>query len=312
MKALIYHKKTFEFKEINTPSLRSNQVLIRVISTSLNAGDYRLMQINALPKSGILGSAIAGIVEAIGTDVKHCTIGDRVVCDTSSQGLGGLAEFVAVDESLCVHVPINVSLVDASACPIASTTALDALRVIKPIKEEDKVLILGASGGVGTYLIQLAKRYKALVTAVVSTHHIEQARDLVADHVINYKQYDLNQMKLKYDRILSVNGSYPISFYHNHLNENGVVVMIGGPIKQLIKNMLLFPLYSLGNKKYTVLNSKTDIHQLEEIIQLVSNKQIKPIIEKIYRFHQSIEALELFSKGHSKGKIVIQITKEFN
>ncbi len=88
--------------------------------------------------------------------------------------------------------------------------------------------------------------------------------------------------------------------------------MIGGPIKQLIKNMLLFPLYSLGNKKYTVLNSKTDIHQLEEIIQLVSNKQIKPIIEKTYLFHQSIEALELFSKGHSKGKIVIQISKELN
>lgn len=310
MKALIYQKKKFEFKDLDKPSPSLNQVLIRIVSTSLNAGDYRLIQINAVPKSGILGSSIAGIVEEIGTDVKQFNIGDRIVCDSSSLGFGGLAEYIAVDESLCVHVPLNVSLVDASACPVASTTALDALRCVKPLKEDEKLLILGASGGVGTYLIQLAKVFKTHVTAVVSTHNVEQARDLGADYVINYKRDDINQLKLRYDRILSVNGSYSISFYHNHLNDNGVVVMIGGPIKQLIKNMLLFPLYSLGNKKYKVLNSKTDLHNLKEILQLVSNKQVKPIIEKVYPFHQSDEALNLFSKGHSKGKIVIQISKE--
>lgn len=312
MKALIYQKKKFEIKEIIKPDYKPNQVLIRVVSTSLNAGDYRLIQINSVPKSGILGNAIAGIVEEVGTDVKTLHVGDRIVCDTSDVGFGGLVEYIAVDESLCIQVPLNVSLLDASACPVASTTALDALRLIRPIKEDEKLLILGASGGVGTFLIQLAKYYKAHVTAIVSTNNVEQARDLGADVVINYKRDDINQLKLRYDRILSVNGTYSHSFYNSHLKENGILVMIGGSIKQLVMNMLMFPIYSLGNKKYKLLASKTHMDNLKEILELVSKKQIKPIIEKVYPFHKSAEALTEFSKGHAKGKIVIQISNEIN
>lgn len=310
MKALHYNKKEFKFIEYDKPTPTDTQVLIRIVSTSLNAGDYRLVQLNSIPKSGILGNSIAGIVEELGPHVKSLNIGDRVVCDTSDCGFGGLAEYIAVDESICVSVPLNVSLLDASACPVASTTALNALRLETPIKEDDRVLIIGASGGVGTYMVQLAKHAKAHVTSVVSTHNMDQARDLGSDIVLNYKKDDITQLKETYDRIIVINGSYPLSFYQSHLKPNGLYVMVGGPIKQFIKNLILCPLYSLGNKKFRILNSKSNISDLQEIIQLISNKKIKPVIEKVYPFDKAIEAYQTFEKGHSKGKIVIDISNE--
>lgn len=310
MKALHYNKKEFKFIEYDKPTPTDTQVLIRIVSTSLNAGDYRLVQLNSIPKSGILGNSIAGIVEEVGPHVKSINIGDRVVCDTSDCGFGGLAEYIAVDESICVSVPLNVSLLDASACPVASTTALNALRLEKPIKEDERVLIIGASGGVGTYMVQLAKQAKAHVTSVVSTHNMDQARDLGSDIVLNYKKDDITQLKETYDRIIVINGSYPLSFYQSHLKPNGLYVMVGGPIKQFIKNLILCPLYSLGNKKFRILNSKSNISDLQEIIQLISNKKIKPVIEKVYPFDKAIEAYQTFEKGHSKGKIVIDISNE--
>lgn len=310
MKALQYNKKEFKFIERDKPTPTDTQVLIRIVSTSLNAGDYRLVQLNSIPKSGILGNSIAGIVEEVGPLVKSLNIGDRVVCDTSDCGFGGLAEYIAVDESICVSVPLNVSLLDASACPVASTTALNALRLEKPIKEDERVLIIGASGGVGTYMVQLAKQAKAHVTSVVSTHNMDQARDLGSDIVLNYKKDDITQLKETYDRIIVINGSYPLSFYQTHLKPNGLYVMVGGPIKQFIKNLILCPLYSLGNKKFRILNSKSNISDLQEIIQLISNKKIKPVIEKVYPFDKAIEAYQTFEKGHSKGKIVIDISNE--
>ncbi|MHB8096749.1 MAG: NAD(P)-dependent alcohol dehydrogenase [Erysipelotrichaceae bacterium] len=310
MKALHYNKKEFKFIELEKPSYTPNQVLVRIVSTSLNAGDYRLVQLNSIPKSGILGNSIAGIVEEVGANVQTLKVGDRIVCDTSNDGFGGLAEYIAINESLCIKVPLNVSLIDASACPVASTTALNALRVERQVKEDDRILIIGASGGVGTYMVQLAKQFNAHVTSVVSTHNMDQARDLGSDIVLNYKKDDITQLKETYDRIIVINGSYPLSFYQNHLKPNGLNVMVGGPIKQFIKNLILCPLYSLGNKKFKVLNSKSNTSDLEEIINLVSNKKIKPIIEKVYPFDKAIEAYQEFEKGHSKGKIVTQISSE--
>lgn len=312
MKALHYNKKEFKFIELDQPKPNENQVLIRIVSTSLNAGDYRLVQLNSIPKSGILGNSIAGIVEEIGAQVHTLQVGDRVVFDTSDCGFGGLAEYIAVDETICVKVPLHVSLLEASACPVASTTALNALRLEKSIKEDDRILIIGASGGVGTYMIQLAKHAKAHVTSVVSTYNMDQARDLGSDSVLNYKKDDITQLKETYDRIIVINGSYPLSFYQSHLKPSGIYVMVGGPIKQFIKNLILSPIYSLGNKKFRILNSKSNKSDLEEIIQLISNKKIKPIIEKVYPFDKAIEAYQEFEKGHSKGKIVVQITNEIN
>jgi len=309
MKALIYKDKTFNISDINRPTPQQNEVLIKVINTSLNAGDYRLVQLNSgLPKSGILGNAIAGILEELGSEVKNIKIGDSVVVDTSNSGFGGLAEYAVAQATELVRIPESVSFVDASASPVASTTALDALTLFKAVKENDKVLIIGASGGVGTFMVQLAKYFKAHVTAVCSTQNVEMVQGLKADTVINYKKDDLHQLNETYDFIITINGSYPLSLYKRLLKPTGIYIMVGGPIKEFIKNLILCPIYSLGSKKFKILNSKSDSNKLSNILDLVSVGHIKPIIEKIYPLDQSIEAFNTFEKGHSKGKIVIQVS----
>lgn len=309
MKAVIYKDKTFNLCDISRPIPQPNEVLIKVINTSLNAGDYRLVQLNSgLPKSGILGNAIAGIVEELGTDVKDIKVGDSVVVDTSNAGFGGLAEYAVAQTSELVRIPESVSFVDASACPVASTTALQALTLFKAVKENDKVLIIGASGGVGTFMVQLAKHYKANVTAVCSTQNMEMIQELKVDTVINYKKDDLHQLKETYDFIIAINGAYSLSLYKRLLKPNGIYIMVGGPIKQFIKNLLLCPIYTLGNKKFKVLSSKSNAIELAHILELIKEGKIKPIIENIYPLDQSIEAFKTFEKGHSKGKIVIQVS----
>ncbi len=308
MKALIYKDKSFSFKDIDVPIPTQDEVLIKVYNTSLNAGDYRLIQLNAgLPKSGILGNAIAGVVESLGSDVKSLNVGDRIVVDTSDAGFGGLAEYAIAKASVCVNLPDAVTFIDASACPVASTTALQALTLFKTIKQKDEVLIVGASGGVGTFAVQLAKHFGAQVTAVCSTQNVDSTRQLGADVVLNYKKDDLHALNETYDLILAINGAYPLSLYRKLLKKDGVYVMVGGPIKQFIMNMLLCPVYSLGKKKFRILNSKSNSSDLSQIIELVSEHKIKPSIELVYPFNETIEAFKTFEKGHSKGKIVIQI-----
>lgn len=310
MKAVIYKDKLFQMSDISRPIPQPNEVLIKVVNTSLNAGDYRLVQLNSgLPKSGILGNAIAGIVEEIGSEVKSIQIGESVVVDTSGMGFGGLAEYAIAQASEVVRIPQSVSFIDASACPVASTTALQALTLFRAVKENDNVLIIGASGGVGTFTVQLAKHFKANVTAVCSTQNVEMIQELKADKVINYKKEDLNQLNETYDFIITINGAYPLSLYKRLLKPTGIYIMVGGPIKQFIKNLLLCPIYSLGKKKFKVLSSKSNPNDLIHILQLIKDGTIKPMIEKIYPLDQTIEAFKMFEKGHSKGKIVIQVSE---
>ena len=308
MKALIYKNKSFNFEDIDQPVPSKDEILIKVINTSLNAGDYRLIQLNSgLPKTGILGNAIAGIVDRVGLNVNDFKIGDRVVVDTSDAGFGGLAEYAIAKASSCLSIPDSVSFIDASACPVASTTALQALTLFKTIKHKDKVLIIGASGGVGTFAVQLAKHFGAQMTAVCSAGNVDLMNQLGADIVINYKKDDLHTLNETYDLILAINGAYPLSLYRKLLNKDGVYVMVGGPIKQFIMNMLLCPIYSLGRKKFRILNSKSNPNDLNQIIELVSEHKIQPYIECVYPFNEAIEAFKAFEQGHSRGKIVIQI-----
>ena len=308
MKALIYKNKSFNFEDIDQPVPSKDEILIKVINTSLNAGDYRLIQLNSgLPKTGILGNSIAGVVDCVGTEVKDFKQGDRVVVDTSDAGFGGLAEYAIAKASSCVSIPDSVSFIDASACPVASTTALQALTLFKTIKHKDKVLIVGASGGVGTFAVQLAKHLGAQMTAVCSAGNVDLMNQLGADVVINYKKDDLHTLNEKYDLILAINGAYPLSLYRKLLNNDGVYVMVGGPIKQFIMNMLLCPIYSLGRKKFRILNSKSNPNDLNQIIELVREHKIQPYIERVYPFYEAIEAFKAFEQGHSRGKIVIQI-----
>ena len=313
MKALIYKNKSFQFEEIACPTPSNEEVLIRIINTALNAGDYRLVQLNSgLPKSGILGNAIAGIIEAIGSDVQSYAVGDRVLVDTSNAGFGGLAEYALAKAVELVRIPKSVSFDDAAACPVAATTALQALSLFKTINVNDRILIIGASGGVGTFAVQLAKYFVAHVTAVCSTQNVDKVIQLGADRVINYIKDDLHQLNETFDCIIAINGAYPLSLYKRLLNPSGVYVMVGGPIKQFIKNLVLCPIYSLGKKKFRILNSKSSPADLKRIIELVDNNKIKPIIEKIYPFNETIDAFKTFAEGHSKGKIVISVSDTSN
>ena len=145
------------------------------------------------------------------------------------------------------------------------------------------------------------------MTAVCSARNVDLMNQLGADVVINYKKDDLHALNETYDLILAINGAYPLSLYRKLLNKDGVYVMVGGPIKQFIMNMLLCPIYSLGKKKFRILNSKSNPNDLNQIIELVSEHKIQPYIECVYPFNEAIEAFKAFEQGHSRGKIVIQI-----
>lgn len=202
------------------------------------------------PKYTIPGGDIAGLVEAVGKDVKQLQPGDEVFGDLSGCGWGGFAEYVAVPEDVLVLKPVDISFTEAAAVPMAAVTALQALRDKGQIKSRQKVLINGASGGVGTFAVQIAKSLGAEVTGVCSTRNIDILRSIGADHVIDYTKEDFTQKTQNYDLILAVNGYQPISAYKRALNSHGRYVMVGGGGAQLTEAIVQGPFISLtGNKK---------------------------------------------------------------
>jgi len=308
MKAVQVKNKAFRLVEMDPPTIKANEVRLKVLYTSLNAGDYRLVQMNVgLPKSGILGNAIVGIVETLGSDVSHVKLGDCVVVDTSNAAFGGLAEYAVAKAAECVLIPAKVSLIDAAACPVASTTALQALTLFRQVQANDRVLIIGASGGVGTFMVQIAKIFKAHVTGVCSTRNVDMLTRLKADVIIDYQKTDVQSLNETYDFVIVVNGAYSLSLISRLLTPRGMYIMVGGPIKHFIKNLLLCPIYSLGQKEFKILSSKSNTQDLALILQMIQEAKLKPIIEGVYKLDQSIEVFKTFEKGHSQGKIVIQV-----
>ena len=231
MKAIVCNKygspDVLELKEIEKPMPLDNQVLVKVHSASLNFGNLVLLTGKPFlarfafgllrPKYTIPGGDIAGVVEAVGKDVKQFQPGDEVFGDLSSCGWGGFAEYVTVPEQALALKPTNISFEEAAATPMASVTALQGLRDKGKIKSGQKVLIYGASGGVGTFAVQIAKSFGAEVTAVCSTRNLEISNSIGADRVIDYTKEDFTQEEERYDLILGVNGSNSISAYKRAL-----------------------------------------------------------------------------------------------
>ncbi len=202
------------------------------------------------PKNTILGADIAGRVEAVGRNVKQFRPGDEVFGDIGACGNGGFAEYVSVPESALALKPANLSFEEAAAVPMAAVTALQGLRDLGKIQPGHKVLINGASGGVGTFAVQIAKSFGAEVTAVCSSRNMDQARSLGADHVIDYTKEDFTQNGQQYDLILAANGYHPLSAYKHALTPQGIYVMAGGSKAQMFQAMLLGPFMSkTGGKK---------------------------------------------------------------
>jgi NADPH:quinone reductase-like Zn-dependent oxidoreductase len=308
-----------QLKEIAKPEPKDNQVLVKVQSASANALDYRrftktstmgrFMEERLLKTvNKVLGADIAGRVEAIGASVKQFQPGDEVF-GISTGSAGGFAEYACAAESNLATKPANLSFEAAASVPVAASTALQALRDKGRIQPGQKVLINGASGGVGTFAVQVAKSFGAEVTAVCSTRNLEIARLIGADHVIDYTREDFTKNGQRYDLILAVNGYHPFLDYRRALSPNGICVVVGGSLTQIAQALLLGPLVSrTGSKKVGFMGiAKTNREDLVFVQGLLEAGRVVPVIDRCYPLSEVPEALRYLAEGHAKGKVVITV-----
>lgn len=325
MKAVVYERygppDVLQIKELEKPVLKDNEVLIDVQAASVNARDWRLMRANPFfvrlmvggllkPKISVLGADVAGRVERVGSHVTKFRPGDEVFGFLYRYESGTFAEFVCAAEDAIALKPANLSFAQAAAVPLAAITALQGLRDTGNIKPENKVLIQGASGGVGTFAVQLAKVFGAEVTAVCSTNNLDMVRSLGADHVIDYKKEDFTRNGQQYDLILAVNGYHPLSYYLQALTPEGSYVVAGGSMRQLFRAMAQSRrnTKTVGRKTY-VLSAKQSKTDLLFIKELLETKKVAPVIDRCYPMSEAAEAFRYFEEVHAKGKIVITMAQ---
>jgi len=311
MKAIVYDRKTVPGKlvlrDVEKPVPSDDEVLVKIIATSVNAADYRSLKLGLIPKKKIFGVDIAGKVQAVGKNIQQFMTGDEVVGEISAYGSGGFAEYAVAPEKLLVHKPATISFENAAAIPMAAVTALHAVRNKGSIQKGSEVLIIGGSGGVGSFAVQLSKYYGAIVSAVCSTLNMEQAKKLGADHVIDYTKENFLHGNKSYDVILAVNGNYSSRACKKLLKPKGRYVMVGGALSQVARSILFGRPMSLGSKTITFLASKPEKHDLEFIMMLANDGWIKPLIEKYYPLDQTAEAVRYVGEGHARGKVVIKV-----
>ncbi len=322
MKAIVYTKygspDVLQLKDVEKPAPKEDEVLIKVHAASVNAADLHLLRADPFlirfmsgllkPKNTILGADIAGRVEAIGGNVKQFKPGDEVFGDISGCGWGGFAEYVCARENALVLKPANISFEEAAAVPMAGVTALQGLRDKGQIQPGQKVLINGASGGVGTFAVQIAKSFGAEVTAVCSTMNLEQVRSIGADHVIDYTQEDFTQNEHRYDLILAANGYHSISDYKRALSPKGTYVTTGGSMAQMSQAMLQGPWISMtGSKKMGNMLARPNQKDLAFMKDLLEAGKVVPVIDRCYPLSEVPEALRYLEEGHARGKVVITV-----
>lgn len=323
MKAIVYTKygspDVLHLEETDKPLPKDNEVQVKVLAASVNAADWhllrakpfliRLMGVGFLkPKNKILGADIAGRVEAVGRNVKQFRPGDEVFGDISACNWGGFAEYVCASEDALAPKPAGITFEEAAATPLAALTALHGIRDKGQIRPGQKVLINGASGGVGTFAVQIAKYFGAEVTAVCSTGNLDKMRSLGAGHVIDYTQEDFTMNGQQYDLILAANGYHSIFDYKRALIPGGIYVMSGGSEAQMFQSMLLGPWISMtGSKKMTSVSSKPEKKDLLFIKELLESGKVKPAIDRRYPLSEVAEAIRYLEEGHAHGKVVINV-----
>lgn len=311
MKAVVYYPKNktdkLVYQDVADPVAKEGEVLVRIRFTALNDMDYRSMRLGLIPKSGIFGADISGVVASAGPGCKLLKPGDEVFGDIGAIGFGGLAESVAVPERMLVIKSPRVSFEDAAALPVSAITALQALRDQGNVQPGQKVLIYGAGGGVGTFAVQLAKHYGAYVTAVCGASNVELMRTLGADEVVDYSKEDALQSKGRYDLILAVNGSRSLLAYKRSLAPKGRLIIVGGKMTQLIPAFIFHGLLSIGRKNVKVLSTETNRDYRVQVMQLAEDKKIKPAIDRVFPLAQTAKAFAYLTEGHPRGKVLISI-----
>lgn len=322
MRAIIYTKygslDMLQLKEVESPTPNDNEVLVKVHAASATIGDVILVKGEPFPVrfwSGLLepkhkipGKDMAGRVEAVGGNVKQFQPGDEVFGDLSVCGLGAFAEYVCVPENAIAPKPSNLTFEEAAAVPESAAVALQGLRDKGKIQAGQKVLINGASGGVGTFAVQIAKSFGAEVTAVCSTRNLDMVRSIGADHIIDYTQEDFTQNGQQYDLILAANGYHPLSDYRRSLSPSGIYVGTGGTMAQTFEAMLQGPIISMtGSKTMTNMLVKPNKNDLTFMKELIEAGKVKPVIDRCYPLAEVPEALRYVEEGHAQGKVVITV-----
>jgi NADPH:quinone reductase-like Zn-dependent oxidoreductase len=313
-----------QLREIAIPVPAEDEVLIKLYASSVNPLDsymvggplFFLPTIGRLlkPKHKIAGADIAGQVQSVGKDVKQFQVGDEVFGGSfGRKGLGGFAEYVCASQDGLARKPANLSFEDAAAVPVAGITALQGLRDHGGIQRGQKVLIDGASGGVGTFAVQIAKSFGAEVTAVCSPRNVNTARSIGADHVIDYTLEDFTQSGLHYDLILGANAHHSIFDYRRALSPGGVFVMVGGGLLRILQAALLDPLLSrVGSKKMRFFIAKMNTKDLVFLKDLLESRTIAPVIDRRYPLSEVAAALRYLQQGHAQGKVVITVEHSHN
>jgi NADPH:quinone reductase-like Zn-dependent oxidoreductase len=330
MKAIVCTKygppDVLQLKEVEKPTPKEDEVLVRVHASSLNGadletlrGDFIVRMVAPLrPTYKILGTDIAGRVEAVGRNVKQFQPGDEIWADLTEYGWGALAEYVCVPEDALRPKPPSMTFEEAAAYPQAAVLALQNLREApmgirpeykRPIQPGQKVLINGAGGGVGTFAVQIAKHFGAEVTGVDSTMKLDKLRSIGADQVIDYTQEDFTKSGQRYDLIVDVVAYRSIFAYRRALNPGGICVFVGGSTAGIFQAMFLGPLISrTGSNKMGIVmwkpNKKEDLAFLEELFEAGN---VVPVIDKRYPLSEVPEALRYLEEEPHLGKIVITV-----
>ena len=323
MKAIVHDNygspDVLELREIDKPVPKDNEVLVRVHAASVNAADWHLLRgtpyIMRLmgngflkPKSTVRGRDVAGKVEALGKDVKGFRPGDEVYAEVDT---GSFAEYTCVSEDLLALKPTNLTFEQAAAVPLAANTALQGLRDKGELQAGQKVLIYGASGGVGTFAVQLAKSFGADVTGVCSTSKVDLVRSIGADQVIDYTQEDFTKGGQRYDLVFDVVSNRSLSDYRGLLTPKGTLVISGGeggrwlgPIGLILNAVAHSPVASQSLRPLSATKSKEDLVVLKELIEA---EKVTPVIDKTYPLSEAPEAIRYLEDGHARGKVGITV-----
>jgi NADPH:quinone reductase-like Zn-dependent oxidoreductase len=325
MKAIVYCDygvPSLKFQEIEKPTPADDQLLVKVRAASVNPLDWHFVEgtpyvMRAMgvglrkPKDTRLGVDFAGTVEAVGKNVTKFKPGDEVFGGRT----GSFADYVCVRESRAVALkPADITFEHAASVPIAGITALQAVRDKGKIQPGQKVLINGASGGVGTFAVQIAKSYGGDVTGVCSTRNLDLVRSLGADHVIDYTKEDFTKTDQLYDVIIDNVGNRSLSECRRALKSKGILVLIGGgganeqgligPMAKPIKAMLLSPFVS---QKVGMLLAELNHDDLASLAELMQSGKMKPVIDRTYKLSEVPEAIKYLEQGHARGKVVIAV-----
>jgi NADPH:quinone reductase-like Zn-dependent oxidoreductase len=323
MKAIVFTKygapDVLELKEIDKPIPKGDEVLIKVYAVSINDWDLGLLQgdlinrlINGLfkPKIKILGSDIAGRIEAVGKNVKKFQPGDEVYGDLSGSW-GGFAEYVCGRENALALKPVSMSFEEAAAIPQAAMLAIQGLRDKGQIHSGQKLLINGAGGGVGTFAVQIAKLSEVEITGVDSSLKLDMLRSMGYDHVIDYTQEDFTKNGKCYDLILDVKTNRSIFNCARALSLNGIYVTVGGSMVRLFQALLIGPWIRMISKKKICIVALKSNKDLDYMNELFESGKVKPVIDGPYKLDEVPKAFRHFGEGAHKGKVVITVEQNY-